>query len=255
MNEDKTTKIAQLLSNTTVVIPVYNEFNTIIRIVKVLLKRFSPDKIIIVDDHSTDGTKDKLKNINKDLLVLSNTLERGKTNSIRTALQYVKTGYTLLLDGDLEKFDQEDIDLLISKFANIDEKAMLISYREGGSFHEHNIILVDPVLNGERMLLTSTIKKVLKGTTYRGYELEMLLNKYFLDNDLPIEIIPLNIFQKVKKNKRGLFRGLYQDLQMGFALIMVFGLLEVLRQRILISLKFQFKRTDKSKSKVVNGTI
>jgi len=252
MSDNAIKRSSEILSKTTVIIPVYNEINTIVDMVNVLLSRFDPDKIIIVDDHSTDGTKDELKKVEKKLLVLSNTLQQGKTNSIRTALQYVTTKYSLLLDGDLENFDENDIDQLINKFARIDDNSMLISYREGGSFHEHKVILVDPVLNGERMLLTSTLKKLLEGVDYKGYELEMLLNKYFLDNNLPIEIVPLDIYQKVKKNKRGFLKGLYQDLQMGLTLIIVFGLFEVLRQRIMISLKFQLER--KPKTKAQSGT-
>lgn len=70
---------SEILSKTTVIIPVYNEINTIVDMVNVLLSRFDPDKIIIVDDHSTDGTKDELKKVEKNYLyfqILSNRVRQ-----------------------------------------------------------------------------------------------------------------------------------------------------------------------------------
>ncbi len=234
-----TRSLKNIKLETTVVIPIYNELPTIIPIVTVLLSVFSPERIIIIDDHSTDGAKTRLKELNKELRVLQNKNKRGKMNAVRYALSYISTRYTLLLDGDLDGFDRYDIDSLLSAFANSADNSMLISYRKDGRFHEHNIVFVDPSLNGERMLLTSILKEVLNNKLYQGYELEMILNKYFLDNKMPIHIVPLDISQRAKKNKRGLWRGLYQDVQMGFALVIVFGLIEVVRQMVLISFRFQ----------------
>ena len=52
----------------TIIIPVYNEFVTIDKIVGKILKLESLNKqIIIVDDFSNDGTVEKLKKLNYDV--------------------------------------------------------------------------------------------------------------------------------------------------------------------------------------------
>ncbi len=92
-----------------VVIPVYNEVNTI----KEIVRRVQPvdlvKEIIIVDDASTDGTKDILNELKdeKEITVFFHQTNQGKGAALRTAFQHVKEEIVIIQDADLEYDPQE----------------------------------------------------------------------------------------------------------------------------------------------------
>lgn len=95
-----------------VIIPVYNEKNTISEIVKKIeavdLKDLGFEKeIIIVDDNSTDGTKERLRNLGGKYKIIYHQKNRGKGAAIKTALSYVSGEYVIIQDADLE-YDPQD---------------------------------------------------------------------------------------------------------------------------------------------------
>ena len=64
--------------NLSVIIPCYNEFDTIENIVQAVIDATSPDReIIIVDDYSTDGTRAYLKKFSDtDKIKVWNAIEK-----------------------------------------------------------------------------------------------------------------------------------------------------------------------------------
>jgi len=86
-----------------IIIPVYNEKETILEVIK-RVKEVDIDlskEIIIIDDGSTDGTKDLLKKIKGAKLIFSKVNE-GKGASIRKGLKKVTGDIVLIQDADLE---------------------------------------------------------------------------------------------------------------------------------------------------------
>ena len=109
-----------------VIIPCYNEKNTIeIIIDKVLNVNIEPHKkkIIVIDDHSNDGSRDILKKYeNKnDMEILYHEKNYGKGKAIRSGLAKVEEGLILIQDADLE-YNPRDYNKLLKPFeeANAD---------------------------------------------------------------------------------------------------------------------------------------
>lgn len=99
-----------------IIIPAYNESKTIGAILKKIKNvplRGIEKEVIVVDDASTDGTKEILKkNKDKSIKVLYHNKNSGKGAAIRTGLKYATGDIILIQDADLE-YDPKDYQKLI----------------------------------------------------------------------------------------------------------------------------------------------
>lgn len=87
-----------MLNETTVLIPVKNEEKAIGMVLdEVLSIGIPPERIVVVDGHSTDRTVELAKS--KGVVVVTQE-ETGKGDAIRTGLKYVSTRYVVVMDGD-----------------------------------------------------------------------------------------------------------------------------------------------------------
>jgi glycosyltransferase involved in cell wall biosynthesis len=101
-----------------VVMPVYNEQRTLDEVIgRVLAQRFV-DRLVIIDDHSEDGSLEIIKRwARRDgrISYLSNSSNRGKGYSVRTGFEKVSGGIIIIQDADTEYYP-EDYGKLLSRF-------------------------------------------------------------------------------------------------------------------------------------------
>ena len=101
-----------------VIVPVYNERNTVVEVVRRMRAVELPDgierEIIVVDDGSSDGTRDVLRQLGDSTVrILVHGENRGKGAAVRTGLALATGDYVLIQDADLE-YDPDDWPRLIS---------------------------------------------------------------------------------------------------------------------------------------------
>jgi glycosyltransferase involved in cell wall biosynthesis len=106
------------LRKLSVVVPVFNERNTLVEIVRRMRGVELPDgidtEIIVVDDGSTDGTRDVLKQLGDSTVrVVLHSDNRGKGAAVRTGFEHATGDYVLVQDADLE-YDPEDWPRLVN---------------------------------------------------------------------------------------------------------------------------------------------
>jgi len=110
------------------IIPAFNEEKTI----KSILDRcFSLDyvkQIVVVNDGSTDNTKEILEKIKEsrrhksvELFIVHHTLNSGKGAAIKTGLKYVNGEYVMIQDADLE-YSPEDVKNLLIEANRSEDK-------------------------------------------------------------------------------------------------------------------------------------
>lgn len=97
-----------------VVVPVYNEVAHIDELLRAILASAVKKEIVIVDDGSTDGTREKLQSMPPaaGVTVVFHEKNYGKGAAIRTGLEYARGEYVLIQDSDLE-YDPQDYAALL----------------------------------------------------------------------------------------------------------------------------------------------
>jgi glycosyltransferase involved in cell wall biosynthesis len=98
----------------TVVIPVFNEVNTIEEIIRRVAATKLPTEILVVDDGSTDGTREKLTRLAKEkkIRAILHEKNQGKGAAVRTGIQNATQDIVIIQDADLE-YNPKDYPALI----------------------------------------------------------------------------------------------------------------------------------------------
>lgn len=96
-----------------VIIPVYNEKNTIREIIDIVKAVGISKEIIVIDDGSTDGTRQILEEIKyPEVKVVLHDKNYGKGRAVRTGIEAATGSIIIVQDADLE-YDPKDYHALI----------------------------------------------------------------------------------------------------------------------------------------------
>jgi len=109
-----------------IIVPVFNEINTLEKILEKIENASMQSlekEIILVDDASTDGSRELLQGMENKYKVDYHPKNQGKGAAIRTALAHVSGDIVIIQDADLE-YDPDDYEELIKLI--IEDKADVV---------------------------------------------------------------------------------------------------------------------------------
>jgi len=92
----------------TVIIPCFNEENTIVELLTRVLNQPDVSEVIVINDASTDKSPEILMNIKDSRLIcIQNSINLGKGASVKKGFQLASSEYLLIQDADLEYSPEE----------------------------------------------------------------------------------------------------------------------------------------------------
>lgn len=189
-----------------VIIPVYNESQTLEELLKRVLSSDQVAEVIVVDDYSSDGSREILQKFkNSKVNVFFQPYNQGKGAAIKLGLDKVKEDYVIVQDADLE-YDPADYKKLVasldnsspvifgSRFKNSKPKILIHSY-----FANLFLTFLTNLLFGSRLTdMASCYKliptKILRDLNLKSnrFEIELEITTKLLSQKTPIKEIPIS---------------------------------------------------------------
>ncbi|MEW6679744.1 MAG: glycosyltransferase family 2 protein [bacterium] len=203
-----------------VIMPVYNEKDTIEKIIKKIEGVNLSKEIIIIDDYSSDGTREIIERIeNKNVIKIFQGENKGKGSAIRAGLERASGDIIIIQDGDLE-YSPEDYYKLVKPI--MEGKASVVygsrvlgkgkfsylRYALGGKF----LSFLTNILYGSHITDEPTCYKVFKAEVIKSINLKCkrfefcpevtakVLKKGYKILELPISYYPRKIEEGKKIN-------------------------------------------------------
>ena len=169
-----------------IIIPLFNEKHTIVKLLSLIEEQTQIDKqIIIVNDCSEDSSLDLVNNFKflSEYLILSHDKNLGKGACIKTAQKHIKGDIVLIQDADLE-YRPSDYHKLIEPIVNnktnvVYGSRVLLRSRYGNNnftsfiriFINHILTIMSNVLNNQKLTDAHTCYKVCKKSIFEKINL------------------------------------------------------------------------------------
>ena len=181
----------------TILVPVYNEVNTLETILKKLEETDFCNlqkEIILIDDFSTDGTKELYKNL--PYKVFYHEKNMGKGAALRTGFEHATGDIVVIQDADLE-YDPKDytplIKLIIEDKADVVYGSRLIGGKPSRSFMYLHLLgnkflsLVTNVLYGSTLTDMETCYKAFRREFIDGIKIKS--NRFDFEPEITAKVL------------------------------------------------------------------
>lgn len=188
----------------TVIIPFYNEQDYLEKSFKRLYLSNVADQIYLVDDASTDSSKEialKIEKAYENVKYFSNKSNKGKGSALTLVKDYIKTSHVVIHDADLE-YDPNDL-LKLKKISIMNNNSLILGSRFTGNLERNNLYKSTFFANKFLSRLFSIVyfyKITDIATCYKMFPTEFFKNVNFKEKGFSIEIEILAKYLKYNKS-------------------------------------------------------
>ena len=190
--------------NLSVIVPFYNEEIYLEKSVHRLLENNIYEKIILIDNNSTDNSNyiaHQLAKQNKNIQVYKTGIERGKGCALTYSKQFIETSHVVIHDADLEYFPEDIIEMF--KLCEENPKSLILGSRFIGNKERKNVYFRTSLANRVMSLFLSLINFYYISDVASCYKLmptKFFVNENFKERGFSIEIEILAKFLKFNRS-------------------------------------------------------
>jgi len=195
-----------------VVIPAYNEEETIGDIVSVLVPIQELEEIIVVCDGCIDNTAEVAEKAGADI-VIEIPQNIGKGGAMMVGVRKAKSNVILFLDADLIGLTSDHVISLITPVV-AGKADMTVGIFEKGRVATDFAQTIAPFLSGQRAVRRELLEGMSDLDASR-FGVEIALTRYAVENNLRVqEVVLRDMSHRMKEEKLGLVKGIAARLRM-----------------------------------------
>ncbi len=205
--------------NYSVIIPAYNEEKAIVQVLKELSVNLNnpgqAHEIIVVNDCSTDGTKEEILDSTVPVILIDHALNKGYGAALKTGMAKAKYDLIVIIDAD-GTYPIDMIPELVS-VASLENQDMVVGARISSEvkiplirrpaklfinmFANYLLGFKIPDLNsGLRVMKKSVVKQYLK-ILPDGFSFTSTISMAMLTNGYSVKYVPINYYSRKGKSK------------------------------------------------------
>jgi glycosyltransferase involved in cell wall biosynthesis len=187
---------------TSIIIPVYNEKNTVENLIDRVLALEMDKEIIVVDDHSVDGTYEKMLDIRKktpEIKLIRHDFNFGKGRSIRDGFREATGEIAIIQDADLEYNPAEIpkiIQPIIDGYADVVYGSRFTGYPRRALFFWHSLgnkilTTVSNIFSNLNLTDMETCYKAFKKIVYKN--LKLTSNRFEIEPEITAKVARMRL--------------------------------------------------------------
>lgn len=194
-----------------VIIPAYNEASYLEPVVTACLRATLPDRVVVVDDGSSDGTAERARELGAE--VIRRHRNGGKAAAMTTAVEEVDAEFYAFLDADLIGIEPRHVDALIEPALG-GGRVVTMGRFVGGRLRTDLAQRIAPGITGQRTL-PAAVAREMRSLVHWKYAVELALNDLARELGYETVTVPLDgVTQVMKEEKQGYARGFARRLAM-----------------------------------------
>ncbi len=240
---DRITAPQETTSGLSAIIPAFNEAQRIGFVLGVLSQIERLDKIIVVDDGSSDGTAQEVQAAagrDHRIQFIRLPFNQGKGQSLFRGLKEATAKYILMLDADLQGLAPVHVLSLIEPVIK-GEADMTVGLFRGGRFRTDLSHWLTPWLSGQRCVRAELFQKISRKAA-EGYGLETAMTVAARAQGWRIRKVALKgVWHPPSEGHRGVLPGIWNRMRMYSQILRAWyyaGSSEPLWRRLLLSKRF-----------------
>jgi len=200
-----------------VIVPAYDEEETIEAVVSVLVGHPLIDEVIVVSDGSRDRTAELARGAGACVVELPEN--QGKGAAMHAGISATAAEVVLFLDADLIGLRPEHVDSMLGPVLT-GMSQMTVGVFEGGRGSTDFAQQIAPFLSGQRAVHRSVLCEMADDIVESGFGVEMALTRYMRRHHGNIsEVVLVDLTHRTKEEKRGLIKGFASRMKMYWEIV------------------------------------